>query len=350
MKTSETQLTLGKKKPSLIQVAELAKVSPVTVARTFTGTAPVAEKTRLCVEAAARALGYSPNLLARGLRGGRTQTIGLLWSLGGPPAAVQMTRNLTIRVQRRGYVPSVMDNTFDETEIAKNLEDYSHRGIDGVVVELGPPVPKDKKHISSLLKKFRAAVVITPSYQGLGVDEIVQDRLGAISEAAEHFANTGRNYPAIIMPLNSAKEKVDAFVQTLEKKGIPLSNVSLIDCPWGVSQVFTQTYYDVLEERFPKGTKRLPDCFFCGADEGAIAAIAWAKSRGLRVPQDIAIVGFNDNDGLKFMDPPIASISRRNYDVADDIEEMLFSRLEEPESPVRTKQISMEFIWRESAG
>jgi LacI family transcriptional regulator len=346
MKTSETQLTL--KKPSLIQVAELAKVSPVTVARTFTGSAPVAEKTRLCVEAAARALGYSPNLLARGLRGGRTQTIGILWSLGGPPAAVQMTRNLTIRVQRRGYVPSVMDNTFDETEIAKTLEDYSHRGIDGVVVELGPPVPKNK-NISSLLKKFRAAVIITPSYQGLGVDEIVQDRLGAISEAAEHFAVTGRRHPAIIMPLNSAKEKVDAFVKTLEKKGIPFSNISLIDCPWGVGQVFTQTYYDVLEERFPKGA-RLPDCFFCGADEGAIAAIAWAKSRGLRVPHDIAIVGFNDNDGLKFMDPPIASISRRNYDVADVIEEMLFDRLEEPQLPVRTKQISMEFIWRESAG
>ena len=184
----------------------------------------------------------------------------------------------------------------------------------------------------------------------MGVDEVVQDRLGAISAVAEHFAATGRNYPAIIMPLTSAKEKVGAFVQTLEKKGIPLSKIAFVDCPWGPSQVFTQTYYDVLEGRFPKGHTKLPDCLFCGADEGAIAAVAWAKNRGLRVPQDIAIVGFNDNDGLKFMDPPIASISRRNYDVADAIEEMLFGRLEEPQSPVRTKQISMEFIWRESAG
>ncbi|MFA6176074.1 MAG: LacI family DNA-binding transcriptional regulator [Phycisphaerae bacterium] len=345
---SDTLQSTLRRKPSLIHVAELARVSPVTVARTFTGSAPVAEKTRQSVVAAAKQLGYMPNLLARGLRGGRTQTIGILWSLGGPHAAVQMTRNLTVRVQRRGYVPSVMDNTFDDIEISKTLEDYSHRGIDGVIVEWGPPVPKDK-NLHLLLKRFPAVVAITPSYQGLEVDEIIQDRLGAISDVAKHFAATGRTRPGIIMPINNAKEKVDAFVKTLEEKGIPLSKIATIDCPWGASQVFTQTYYDILEERFPKG-QCLPDCLFCGADEGAIAAVAWAKSRGMRVPEDIAIVGFNDGDGLKFLEPPIASISRHNYDVANAVEELLFSRLDKPELPIRNKKISMEFVWRESAG
>lgn len=338
-----------KRNPSLLQVAELAKVSPVTVARTFSNAAMVAEKTRREVVAAAKELGYKPNVLARGLRGGRTQAIGILWSLGGPHAAVQMTRSLTIRVQRRGYVPSVMDNTFNDWEIGRALEEYAQRGIDGVVVEWGPPVPKDK-NLSQILKRFPAVVAVTPSYQGLPVDEIVQDRFGAISAVAEYFAESGRTRPAMLIPVSSAKDKIDAYVKPLEERGISSSAISIIDCPWGSSQVFTQTYYDILEERFPKGYKYLPDCLFCGADEGAIAAVAWAKSRGLRVPDDIAIVGFNDNDGLKFLDPPIASISRHNYNVADAIEELLFSRLENPQLPVRHRQISMEFVWRESAG
>ncbi len=349
MYANELQMRV-KRKPSLIQVAELAKVSPATAARAFANAALVAEKTRRDVVAAAEELGYKPNILARGLRGGRTQAIGILWSLGGPHAAVQMTRSLTIRVQRRGYVPSVMDNTFDDREIGKAIEEYALRGIDGVVVEWGPPVPKDKD-LSLLLKRFPAVVAVTPAYLGLPVDEIVQDRFGAIHAVAEHFAGTGRSRPGILIPVSSAKAKIDAFVKPLEEKGIPLSAISIIDCPWGSSQVVTQTYYVILVERFPMGQKGvLPDCLFCGADEGAIAAVAWAKSRGLRVPEDIAIVGFNDNDGLKFLDPPIASISRHNYSVADAIEELLFSRLESPQLPVRNRQISMEFIWRESAG
>lgn len=344
----KTQSIFGRK-PSLIHVADLAKVSPVTVARAFAGSAPVAEKTRRDIMAAAEELGYKPNLLARGLRGGKTQTIGIIWSLGGPHAAVQMTRSLTVRTQRRGYVPSFMDNTFDDAAIAKAIEDCARRSVDGVVIEWGPPVPTDK-NLHLLLKQFRAAVAVTPSCLELPVDEIVQDRLMAIRDVAKHFAGTGRSHPGIVMPVSSAANKVDAFVSALEEAGIPSSAITVIDIPWVSSQVFVQTYYDILEQRFPKGQKCLVDCLFCGADEGAIAAVAWAKSRGLRVPQDIAVVGFNDSDGLKFLDPPIASVSRRDYEVADTAEEMLFSRLDDPALSLRRKQISMEFVWRESAG
>jgi DNA-binding LacI/PurR family transcriptional regulator len=70
----------------------------------------------------------------------------------------------------------------------------------------------------------------------------------------------------------------------------------------------------------------------------------------VRVPQDVAVIGFNDNEIDDCMDPPLASVERNDDQVADVIDEILFTRLIHPELPPQRRYVSMRFVWRESAG
>ena len=85
-------------------------------------------------------------------------------------------------------------------------------------------------------------------------------------------------------------------------------------------------------------------------DEIAIAAISWFKTMHIRVPEDVAVIGFNDSESGRFFDPPLASVDRKDHRVSDAIDRMIHRRLENPDLPIQRKVIEMEFIRRRSAG
>ncbi len=82
----------------------------------------------------------------------------------------------------------------------------------------------------------------------------------------------------------------------------------------------------------------------------ALALISWLQSNGIRVPDDVAVVGFSNTEMAECLDPPLASVERNDGQLADVIEQVLFARLETPALPPQRREVAMQFIWRESAG
>src|SRR5690606_25907320 len=121
-------------KSTCVEVARLAGVSQATVSRVFTGRGPVAADTRRRIMKAATAIGYRPNPLARGLRGGATQAFGIAWSLAGPPASEGMVRRIALRAHDSGYVTTVADHLNNPGMVCKVIEGFSDRGVDAVVL------------------------------------------------------------------------------------------------------------------------------------------------------------------------------------------------------------------------
>ncbi len=95
-------------------VARKAGVSQMTVSRYFVDDSYVSKKTRQKIKAAVKKLGYTPNPLARGLRASKTNTIGIIWSLGGPHRTSGMVRSIATGVQQQGYLPFVYDSRCDK--------------------------------------------------------------------------------------------------------------------------------------------------------------------------------------------------------------------------------------------
>lgn len=339
----------GVRKPvGIREVADRAGVSVSTVSFAFSGKGTLSDRLRRRVLKTARELGYHPSALARGLRGARTHSVGVLWALAGPQASVEMTRRIAMRAQKHGYVTSIVDTLGNRNTVDLAISEFARRRTDSIVIEVGPEL-EDAAWLGERLTQFRAVVAVTGRPCILGVDQIVRDRDQAYRAVADHFVKTGRRAPALAANSSGSPRKVHAFVTRLSELGVEAGPDSLVDLtPFAEGVTWARACYNALEQRFPQGPTF--DAIMCTTDEIAVAAMSWLRSKGVSVPADVAVVGSNDNEMSPFENPPLASIIRQDEQVAEMIETMLFARLADPELPVRQTEIPMQFVWRESAG
>ena len=336
------------------QVAELAGVSAATVSRVFNKNGQVAEATRDRILKAANLLGYQPDFLARGLRGGRTHSIGILWDLEHVGCGM-IVRRIADCFQQRHYSSYIADTLIDAKVVARTLSTFARRKVDAVVLQchwlmLHPG-------LAEALQAFPAALAITSERQPLGVDQIVYDRDEAAEAVADHFVATGRRRPMIMCDrCGMSREHIRAFAARLRARGVNVGeNDMVIALSERVSLRDTSGFHELrtgeqaMEASFPAGQVP-PDALWCLGDELAVGAMRWCRSRGLQVPRDVAVVGFDDNPLAEDLDPPLASIERQDRELAELIGPMLWARLENPDAPVRQERLAMRFVPRESAG
>ncbi|MFH1614075.1 MAG: LacI family DNA-binding transcriptional regulator [Planctomycetota bacterium] len=335
-------------KPATIyEVAKLADVSRMTVTRTFAGKGSVAEATKKRVLESAQRLNYTPNLLARGLAGGATNSIGVLWSFTGNPMAPEMTRKISMRFQEKGFLTNISSLASSIDLDKRLLAEHAQRNIDGVVLQANGDHVCEENY-QQLLHRFRAVVVVTDKLLPIKFDQVVQDRLNCYRAVAEHFVKTGRKRPGIIIPVGGGKKKVATFVNFLRDSGLDMSYEPVVDVVRN-NMSNADAVRRTLEEKF-QGKAFPYDSVMCSTDEAAIITISWLNRAGLRVPQDVAVVGFNNVELGKHLNPPLATSERFSEKAAAAIEKLLLNRLKNPDLDVQHEEIAMEFLWRESAG
>ncbi|NQU39993.1 MAG: LacI family DNA-binding transcriptional regulator [Lentisphaerae bacterium] len=333
---------------SIEDVARRVGVSRATAARAFSNAHLVAEATREAVLEAAQAMDYRPNLMARGLAGGRTNTVGVLWSLGGTPVATGETRLVASELEKHDLMPYITEFNPDDPQSEDMLGEFARRGFDGVVIQISGGTRLEYPWLQKQIARFRAAVLVSNQPLGWDCDEVTRDRLGAYREVARHFARTGRRRPAIVAAHHSNRTKVEAFFDESERCRMEVLPHAVIDVQKG-PQVDPAHVRHVLDTRFT-GREFPFDAVMAGNDEIAILISAWLMEQGLRVPDDVALVGFDDMPISAFLFPPLASADRRHEETAVEIAALLTSRLEEPDLPTRLRELPMHFLWRTSAG
>ena len=344
-------MPVSEKNANIYQVAELANVSAMTVARAFSGKAPVAERTRMRILEAAKQIGYRPNLLARGLRGGSTKTIGLLWSLCPPHSSIGQVRDISSRLMKHHYACQVVDSLSDPAIIRHSIGDFVDRRVDGVI--FGDLMNMDyDRELIELLKRLPAVLLVVKKHcPELPFDQLVMDEDKSIADIAEHFIRTGRKH-LLFLHSSGHESKVNAFRTVLKKYALPCGAGCASDISkridWNGAKFNWQVYpacFADQEERYGKY-----DGVICSTDEGAAVLMKKLLKDGRKVPEDIAVCGFNNSYMSEFFTPPIASVRRMESETAELIEQMILARLEDRAMKKQWKTIHMEFVHRESAG
>jgi LacI family transcriptional regulator len=344
---STSSTTIDKPRPSIDHVASLANVSRVTVARVFSSPSLVAKKTKDKVLKASRMLKYRSNPLARGLAGGRTNTIGVLWKFSSNPAAPEITGKIAVQLQEKGYMSHISSFTADFDSTLEVLSEYAERRIEGVVIQAVDDWLLHKE-FKDLLSQFRAVVLDTDELKPLPFDQVVRDRLGGYKDVAKHFVKCGRKRPFLIGAGGNIgdKKKCDAFVNQLQDSGLTIQQFLPV-------LENNDNYLDIvlsgLEKEFSNTTFPY-DAIMCMSDDIAMCVMSCLIQKGLKVPDDVAVVGFNDILAAKHLKPSLASVNRQTENAVFAIERLLINRLENPEGPIQHEEIPMEFVWRESAG
>lgn len=344
---------------TLLDVAGRAGLSHMTVSRVLAGKSGVKEATRQRVLRAAEELSYSPNSLANGFRGGKTQSAGIIWQFVDPWAGDTAVGLWVMQaLQQEGLATYQAQFESDPGLMLAGIEDLLRRRVDAMVIG-GTPETVGEERIRKQLAKIPATVFVgyapIPDFHG---DQIVHDRNAAIRQVVQHLAATGRKRPAMLVSLEveSNIDKLHAFRAALQQAGIGTNHRYLIEptipTPT-VSEPFlsdNERYKQVFEHTWPAGAAVDVDAIFSFNDHGAMVACNYLKSRGLRVPEDVAVIGFNDDPVASLWTPPLASGDRQRAALAEATRQMVLSRLANPNLPPRRQTVEMTFVWRESAG
>lgn len=298
---SPTRTSTGR--ATIADVARLCGVSTTTVSHVLTGKRPVAAATRDKVEAAVRELGYRPNHVARNLRVGSSQMIAVVVPDITNPFYSQLTRGLAdaLGAPYGSYVCSTDGSAARERFF---IEDAVARGVDGIVMSSVDPAAEPAS--------ARAGLGTPMVCVGGGLDEpevdavLSADRDGSYA-AVQHLLTRGAERVAMIAgPRSTAASRLAGYHRALaEHRAEPRPTV--------VNGDFTRSSGRIAMTKLMRARRR-PDAVFCANDLMAIGALDAARELGLRVPEDVRLVGFDDVEAASLVSPALTTVANPAYE------------------------------------
>jgi len=316
---------------NLKEFAELAGVSTATASRALTGTGRIGSDTRQRVQALAERLGYQPNATARNLRTQRTMAIGVLVPIGhddlqhlSDPFFNTMTGYLADALADRGY-DLVLSRVLPRDD--RWLDNYIGRGrVDGIII-IGQ---SDQGHvIDAVARRYRPMVVWgaqLPHQQHCSIGS--DNRVGG-AMAAQHLIERGCRHIAYVGPTDSPEfaQRLQGVRDALARAGRdgPLELVTHHEPNAAHADVVAAL--DTLDS--------LPDGIVAGSDVTAIAILRALARRGIAVPQDVRLIGY---DGLPLgeqVNPPLSTLDQQLQDCASLMVELLLERIAGVDTPSR---------------
>jgi len=306
---------------TLKEVAERAGVSRSAVSRTFTDGASVSASMRRKVEAAAKALGYTPNALASSLTTGRTHLIGLVSNNFHNPIFLEVFDLFTRGLQERGLRPLLVNLT-DETDPTQSVDMLRQYSVDGVVVASSTLTPE----FSSAFKDAGLPVVhafgrhtSTPDVHVVGIDNVECGRMAAIElirHGYERIAFMGGPASA-----TSTQDRFHGFSDEIKKH----KNIKS-------SHSFAEHYsFDAGRLEMLRLLSHQPaQAYFCGDDVLSIGALSAITESGLQVPKDVGLLGLNDMEMAGWQNIGLTTIKQPIRQIVSSSIELIAAMLDDP--------------------
>ena len=317
----------------LRDVAEHAGVSVRTVSNVVNGFQYVAPDTRTRVQASIDALGYRPNLAARTLRRGRTGLISLVVPEIDSPYFAELAAR-TVRIAQQRGLTVLIDQTDGDFERERLLL-HGKRGqlVDGVLFSPWAVGPADLA-----ARTDTVPLVLLGEHDATApVDHVAIDNVAASRDATRHLLETGRRRIAVIgvqpHTLNaSARQRLAGYRQELTAFGLAPS--PQLERP--VRRLHREDGYRAMLDLLDTTT---PDAVFCFTDQLALGALRALADRGLAVPQDVAIVGFDDIEDGRYSVPTLTTVSPDKDRIAELALDALAVQGEQPRSIVAPHEL-----------
>lgn len=286
-------------------VADKTGFSVNTVSLALRGSPRIPEDTAMRIRDAARDLNYMPNQVAKSLVSRETKTIGLVLTDITNPALTQAAQSIELALAERGYSTLFATSNNDLEEEKRVIAMFQSRQVDGMLIY--PRSHRDLAHIRQL-RQANYPVVLLVADPDAGVDAVSVDERRGAYRAVRHLIEMGHSRIGIVDSSNPMgnHEKRDGYIAALTEAGIEPDR-SLSADPQGHSVIRGYWAMDKL--------MRLPDrptAVFTANDSLAIGALRWTQKNGLRVPEDVAIVGF---DNIEFAEHAATPLTSVNYEI-----------------------------------
>jgi len=298
---------LGGATVTLEMVAQEAGVSASTVSRILNGTAAVSEPKRRAVDQAIARLGFVPNPVARGLAGGRTLSVGVVTQALDSPYYGAALRGIEDELDKAGYSALFVSGHWNAAAEARCIETLRSRRVDGIVVLTGRLSDRALRACAKSLP----VVVTGRSLRAPGLYALNFDDFEGGRQATQHLLSLGHRRVAFIAgdPAHpDANERHRGYRAALEEAGVAY------DARLVVPGAFhEESGLRAVESLLKKGVGFT--AIFAANDQMAFGAALGLQRHGLRVPDDVSLVGFDDLPGSLYSIPPLSTVHQPLYEV-----------------------------------
>lgn len=334
-------------KPTIADVSRLAGVSMSTVSHVINDTRYVSEEIRERVHKAILETGYTQNLLAKSLKQARSKNIGVIISDFTNPFYVDVISGIEGELGQAGYsmiLAATNDNAERELQIVKN---FVARQIDGLI--FAPTIFSEKVTVPYLVDEGIPAVMINrfvnTKFNWVGVENVASTKM-----LVNHLINLGHRRIAIVVGLrniNTSEERIAGYQQAMREAGIPEQAGYIIE---GGSRI-KPAEENVLS--FFQHVDPAPTALVAANNLMTLGAMRALNQLGMRIPQDLAFVSFDDFAWSDLFSPRITALAQPCLDIGKKAAELLVEQIDAPPDTVVYNQhiaFSPTLIVRDSCG
>lgn len=291
---------------TIYDIAEKLNLATSTISRALKDHPTISDKTIKKVKKTAEEMGYVPNTLAAGLRGNRTNTIGVLIPTVTQPFLSSLISGIEIAAQKSGYNVIIMqshDSYDDEVSMAKSL--YSSR-VSGVICSLAMQT-RDTSHFQQFVSNNIPLVFVDRVPKDFNTFRVIIDNYAAGYKATKHLIDQGCTRIAHLTAGsefgNLYSERKRGYIDALKDNNLPIDEELIVNLKSVTYEEGAKASNELFDLPNP------PNGIFASGDIIAVSAIQSAKKRGIKIPEELAIIGFNNDPISQIIDPNLSTIT-----------------------------------------
>ncbi len=336
-----------KKKPTIKDIAKLAKVSATTVSMALNHHPKISRKTRDRIVSIAEELHYYPNYVARSLVSRKSKTLGLIITSILNPFYPELAKGIEDKAMELGYSVILCSTGYDPRLQKHFIDLLRSKGVDGIIftsVEINDP------DIKPLLDDNFPFVLVNRRIRSNELEKMIDyavlDNFLGGYMAMQHLNKLGHRRVAIIagsFAISTAMERTEGAKKAMLDSGLMLEPDLVLECHFSKEKAYEATR-DLLARESP------PPAIFAQNDYMALGVREAVFDAGLSIPEDIALVGFDNIAASALRGVELTTISQKKYEMGTMAVEILCKRIEDSSAPVSQIILQPEIVVRKSCG
>lgn len=327
---------------TLRDVARKAGVSVKTVSRVVNNQGEISEETRLRLMAVIREMGYRPNLVARGLVTQRTRTLGLVVPDITNPFFPEVARGVQEWARDHRYNVFLCNSGEDQAEELNALHSLAEQGVDGIIIS---PCYSTGENLVRFAQEYRPIVTINHLYTHPNISMILTENWQGAKLVVDYLVGKGHSQIGMVAGLEKSLargRRISGFSAAMQEHGLEVVVEPIQGTMPNIENGYHATFS--LLTRHPQLT-----ALFVYNDLMALGAMQACRELGRHVPDDCAIVGFDDIQVAGLVSPPLTTIRLDKYQVGQAAIRRLLEMLDQPTANFAPISLDVELVIRQSA-
>ena len=337
-----------KKHPEITihNLANELKISASTVSRALSGNSRISEKTRQIVRQKALEMGYRPNVLAANLRSKKSNTLGVVVPRIDRYFFSSAISGIEDYAGTKGFNVIISQSNDLLAKEINCVQTLFNNRVDGMIISISMQTDDDK-HFRLFSDKNIPILFFDRFCPSIECDRIVVDDFDSGYKITQHLIARGcKRIAHIAGPelLNIYRDRKEGYIKALKDAGLQLTE-SYLETTKLTKEEGVQAFTRLMLLDNP------PDGVFCGNDTTALGALEYCRKNNLKVPEDVALIGFSDEPFSALVTPSLSTVKQPGYQMGFQAAQKIIHRIENSNSPIPFEQIVLptQLIIRESS-